>query len=184
MDILRTAIWACYAIAVVAAIWDFVSGKIPNILTLGGVLLGLSLHTAVGYVDGGSAGALRGFGASLTGIAVCSLVPLVSYGRKEMGGGDVKLFAAIGALCGPGIGFDAEGFAFAILFAVIFPWRIVRSGAFWDRVRNAAIGLGNIFRPTKNRLPYLTVRKLPPVVLGPAILAGLSVALVRHGIWP
>ncbi|WP_394836795.1 A24 family peptidase [Pendulispora rubella] len=184
MDIVRTAIWVCYAIAVVAAVWDFFSGRIPNVLTLGGVVVGLALHTAVGYVDGGFHGALRGFGASLTGVAICAAVPLFSYSRREMGGGDVKLLAAIGALCGPRIGFDAEGFAFAILFLVIFPWRVVRSGAFWDRLGNLKIGLGNIFRRRQKQLPYLTVRKLPPVVLGPAILAGLSVAIVRHGIWP
>ena len=184
MDVGRTAIWTCFAIALLAAIWDFASRRIPNLLTLGGIVLGLAMHMALGYVDRGMSGCIRGLGASLAGIAVCGIVPLVSYARKEMGGGDVKLFAAIGALCGPVLGFDAEGFAFAILFAIVFPWRVIRSGAFRDRLHNAGTWVTNVFRQRERRHPYLTVGKLPPVVLGPAIFAGLSIALVRHGIWP
>ncbi|WP_394822989.1 prepilin peptidase [Pendulispora albinea] len=184
MDVGSTAIWICLAIASAAAIWDFISRKIPNFLTLGGVVLGLVLHAAVGYVDNGIAGSIRGLGASLAGIAVCSIIPVVSYARNEMGGGDVKLLAAIGALCGPVFGFFAEGFAFAILFAVVLPWRIIWSGAFHDRLGNFFTWLGNVFRRREDRLPYQKVRKMPPVVLGPAILAGLAVAIVHNKVWP
>src|ERR1700679_1631951 len=101
MDAGRTAMGVCLAIVALSAIWDIATRTIPNVLSLGGIVLGLALHVALGYTDAGVHGAFRGLGASLAGLAVCGIFPLISFARKEMGGGDVKIFGAIGALCGP-----------------------------------------------------------------------------------
>src|SRR5215472_2205812 len=182
MDAGRTAVWVCLATVALAAIWDVAYRKIPNLLTLGGVALGMALHAGVGYADGGFGGASRGMGRALAGLAVCSILPVLSFARHEMGGGDVKLLAAVGALCGPVLGFDVEGFTFAILIAFVLPWRLWRHGAVGATLHNARTALANAFRPKELRTAYATV-KLPPVIMAPSILAGFFVAMARHGMW-
>lgn len=145
--VLRTAAFACLALVFVAMLYDWRTRKIPNFLTLGGVALGLALH--------GATGGIRGAGFALLGAALCAALPLVQFARGEMGGGDVKLFAAVGALAGASVGFDAEAFTFAVAFFVLWPYRLYRAG--W-RMANVA-----------------------PVILGPAIFVGLLLSLARHG---
>src|SRR6185503_12554073 len=50
----------------------------------------------------------------------CALLPAGLYMRNAIGGGDVKLFAAVGALCHPLLGLRAElySFAFGGLYAL------------------------------------------------------------------
>ncbi len=78
----------------VACAYDLRTRRIPNILTLGAAALALAFH-AIG-------GGLGGFGTSVAGWLVggALLVPLFWLGG--MGGGDVKLLAALGAWVGPG----------------------------------------------------------------------------------
>jgi len=81
------------AVAVVAAITDIRKGKVYNWLTAPAVVLGLGLTFALS--------GLAGLGLSLFGIAVGLAVwflqPLIG---KPLGGGDVKLLIAVGALTG------------------------------------------------------------------------------------
>lgn len=81
------------AVAVVAAITDIRKGKVYNWLTAPAVVLGLGLAFALS--------GLAGLGLSLFGIAVGLAVwflqPLIG---KPLGGGDVKLLIAVGALTG------------------------------------------------------------------------------------
>lgn len=81
-------------LAVAAAI-DWRTYRIPNVLTFGGMALGLTLST----LDVGSAPSsslLSGIGGLL--LAAGSLLPL--YGFRVLGAGDVKLMAAVGAFVG------------------------------------------------------------------------------------
>ena len=82
------------AITVVAIYTDIRWGKIFNVLTVPVVVVGLVLN----FVWGGSAGLVR----SAEGIGLGLALFLVSalFGRL-LGGGDVKLLMAIGALQGP-----------------------------------------------------------------------------------
>lgn len=178
-----TAIATCAALVIAAAICDIASRHIPNWLTLGALLLGLGLHTAVGIVDGGFAGAARGAAQSAAGVLVCGLVPVISFARNQMGGGDVKLFAAIGALCGPALGFDVEAFTFLVLMGAVLPWRLVRNGALAASFKNGATMVRNAFLPADRRLPYAEV-KLPPVIMAPAVVVGLAIALLTRGMVP
>lgn len=75
------------------AVWkDLQSNKIPNWLTLPSIVIGLALC----YFDNG----LIGLKLSAIGLGVGFVVFLIPFALGGMGGGDVKLMAAVGALIG------------------------------------------------------------------------------------
>ena len=88
----RTAV--LIALLVIAAVIDYRSYRIPNWLTLGGILFALIYRTlqertiASGFIDS--------FGGMLTGFGL--MLPLYLF--KAMGAGDVKLMAMVGAFLG------------------------------------------------------------------------------------
>ena len=84
---------ALLAVAVVAGTWDLRRGRIPNAVTYSAAAAGLLISA----IESGAAGLAAGvLGA---GAALAVGLPLFLWGG--MGGGDVKLFAAVGALAGP-----------------------------------------------------------------------------------
>lgn len=85
---------AAIVLAIVAAIWDLKSRRIPNVLTFGAALAAIVAH---GSVEG-----LSGAGWSAAGwlVGVAFFLPFFALGG--MGAGDVKLLAALGAWLGPG----------------------------------------------------------------------------------
>lgn len=72
--------------------FDLTKKKIPNFLTFPAMLLGFIVYT----VSGG----LQGFVFSFTGFLVGMLVFIIPFMLGGMGGGDVKLMGAVGALKG------------------------------------------------------------------------------------
>jgi prepilin peptidase CpaA len=88
------------ALTAAAALTDTRSGLIPNWLTLPT----LALAPLARLAAGGTSGAIDG----LAGGLACGLVPLAMFGMRAMGGGDVKLFAALGALCGASLGLELQ----------------------------------------------------------------------------
>lgn len=85
---------------------DVTKQKIPNVLNVCGVLVGLVYH---GFRDGGS-----GLLFSLLGATVGFLALLLLYVLKALEAGDVKLFAAIGALTG------VEFTLYSLLYAIVY----------------------------------------------------------------
>jgi prepilin peptidase CpaA len=83
---------AFVALLVTAAVSDLRERRIPNWLTVGGVLTALALRAP----DGGSALLAGALGAML---ALIVSVPFFSLGA--LGGGDTKLLLAVGAFMGP-----------------------------------------------------------------------------------
>jgi prepilin peptidase CpaA len=81
------------ALVSIAAGYDVRYGRIPNWLTAAGVILGLLLNTILDSVWNGLKFSLAGFILALS-------VYFILYVVRAMGGGDVKLMAAIGALMG------------------------------------------------------------------------------------
>jgi len=80
-------------IVLLAGVYDARYRKIPNWLSLSGLILGLGINTLLsGW--GGLGDAALGFG-----LAMLVYTPL--YLIRGMGAGDVKLMAAIGAIVGP-----------------------------------------------------------------------------------
>jgi prepilin peptidase CpaA len=86
-------VWSLAAVTAIAAASDLHSRTIPNWLVVAGLILGFGLNT---YLRGwpGLWSALLGFG-----LALALYIPL--YMLRAMGGGDVKLMAAVGSLAGP-----------------------------------------------------------------------------------
>jgi prepilin peptidase CpaA len=80
-------------IGVVACVFDVRTRRIPNLLTFGAAIAGLCFHA---FVSGASGAILAGSGW-LVGLLI--LIPYFLAGG--MGGGDVKLLAALGAWLGP-----------------------------------------------------------------------------------
>jgi prepilin peptidase CpaA len=176
-----TALWACLGIALFSALLDIKWRRIPNLLTIGGIVLGISIHAAVGYADGGAAGVFRGAIRAVIGMTACAALPIVSFIRREMGGGDVKLFAAIGALLGPLMGLTVEGFTFVLTIAFVLPCRVVQSGAAKVILENIHIAIANLRRRRSGTdpLPYVPAKKLPPVIMGPTILAAFLIVVAQ-----
>lgn len=83
---------AATACAVIGAIHDLRSRRIPNPLTGSCILIGLSLH----FILGG----FSGLGHSLLGGVLAGAAFLLLFVVGGMGGGDVKLMTAVGCLSG------------------------------------------------------------------------------------
>lgn len=81
------------ALVMTAALFDLRSRRIPNWLSLSGVLAGIALNTFLFE--------LAGFEKALAGMATAFGVYFVLYLARAMGAGDVKLMAAVGAFVGP-----------------------------------------------------------------------------------
>ena len=82
------------ALVLTAAVWDLKSRRIPNWLSLAGIIFGISLNS---FLYG-----LTGFKESLEGMATGFGIYFVLYLVRAMGAGDVKLMAAVGSFVGPG----------------------------------------------------------------------------------
>lgn len=81
------------ALAAAAAFTDWRTGLIPNRLTVPP----LALAPVIYFFLGGVPAAV----ASVLGAVLCGAVPYVLFRRDAIGGGDVKLLAALGAFLGP-----------------------------------------------------------------------------------
>ena len=93
MTDLQTPFIMLTIILVLATYTDIVAHRIPNILSLGGALIGISMHSSFNGFDG--------FLFSLGGLAVGLVLFLPFYMLRGMGAGDVKLMAAVGSFVGP-----------------------------------------------------------------------------------
>jgi prepilin peptidase CpaA len=84
-------------VGVVACVTDLRHRRIPNVLTFGAAGLALLFHGVVGGVSG--------LQSAVIGWLVGTALFLPFFLLRGMGGGDVKLMAALGAWLGPGDAF-------------------------------------------------------------------------------
>jgi prepilin peptidase CpaA len=165
-------------VSAIAAAFDWRTGHIPNWVTLAPLGLAPLAHVGV-FVANGRAGEALSQGAfSVLGAAVCAIVPLALYRAGGLGGGDVKLLAAIGALCRPLLGIEAQfyGFIAAALFA---PARLAYEGKLLKVMANTLALVANPFLP-KARRREITPEMLTWQGLGPAIFVGMSFTALMH----
>jgi len=165
-------------IALVAAWTDFRTGHISNRLTVGALVLAVAGHFARGVFASGVGAGFREAAFALGGGLVCALVPAFMYLRGGMGGGDVKLFAAIGAALHPLVGLEAEMYAF-VAAAVIAPAQLAWQGTLMRTLLNTATVIANPFR-TKNKKREIPTEMRAWFRLGPAIFVGTAATLVVH----
>ncbi|MCB5189652.1 A24 family peptidase [Methylobacillus arboreus] len=85
------SLWALYVV-----FFDLTHRKIPNFFSFGAIGLGLAYMSITGqvYYYG------QPISSAFWGLAVAFLLTIPGYATKTLGGGDVKLLAAIAVLCG------------------------------------------------------------------------------------
>lgn len=140
--------------------------RIPNKLTVPAILLGILVQTGFGGLAGGASS------LAATGIAIGLLA--VPFALGWLGGGDVKLFAAIGAMKGP-------EFLFATcVLTALFGGLFAAVSLF--RARSLRLAMTHLFLswyvPVTEEMRVLSQRRLP---YAPAIALGTFGALLLQG---
>ncbi len=166
------------AVSATAAWYDWRTGHIPNWLTFGAFGVGLALHGGYAMVAAGPKGAAMAAGYSVLGAFVCALVPLLLYRLEAIGGGDVKLLAALGAILRPMLGIEAELYGF-LAVAVIMPAYLAYEGKLGAVLSNTMAIVKNPFLP-KSRRKQVPQEMLTSVRFGPGIFAGTCCAAAMH----
>ncbi len=134
---MRTTTWILtLLLTFLAAGCDWRSRKIPNWLTIPGLVAGLTLHIIIG----GWHGAL--FALEGAGLALVLLLPLVLL--RGLGAGDWKLMGAVGAFLGP-ILFLCVLFASILAAGLMAVVQMVRAGRVAETFRNMGILIKGIF---------------------------------------
>lgn len=165
-------------IASLAAYTDVRRGLIPNALTVGGMLAGTVGHLTYGwYLEGWRAG-LAALATSAAGALLAAVVPALLFLKGSLGGGDVKLFAALGACCQPLLGIEVQLYSF-ILAAAFAPARLAYEGRLFHVIGQTCLALCQRVWPRGPR------RELPSETrywmrLGPAVLGGVLITLLEH----
>ena len=175
-------------VSLVATVIDWRSGIIPNWLTFPSVLLPPLVH---GAAYGLSDGIHRGLVPSIMGIFICGLPSVFLFNKTHrtadggeenvMGGGDVKLFAGLGALLGPILGLVSVAYIL-VAAAFIGVGIAATKGQLWQLIKNVGTIFANIFRPQAKKKEVLADEMLM-MRLGPAIFPGAAAAIFFED-WP
>ena len=176
---MRGFLIAAIIVAAIAAFWDFKKGVIPNWVTLPPLLIAPVAHFVHAMATGATReAALIEGGSSLFGALFAALVPFVLYRQSAIGGGDLKAFAALGAICKISVGIELEMYAF-ILATLIAPARLAYQGKLLQTLKNAGtIGL-NFFRQKEKKQP-VDAEALSWFRLGPLMFVGTLLAAFLH----
>jgi prepilin peptidase CpaA len=129
------------AVVLGAAVYDVRYRRIPNWLSVAGVLIGLALNT---FLYQGWPG-LR---FALTGMAAGFGAYFVLYALRAMGAGDVKLMAAVGALVG-----WKDWFGIFVITAIIGGVMALILVAMRGRVKKTLWNVGFILNEMKSGRP-------------------------------
>ena len=163
----------------IAAYTDLRRGEIPNWLTASAFGAGVVASAGVAVHAGlGSRGALFAVLFALVGGLACAVLPFILWLKGVMGGGDVKLFVALGALCHPSLGLDIELSSFLAGTLLVFV-QLAYRGILFSMMKRVGIVLVNLFLP-KGKKRSLGEHGLTWFRFAPAILlATLWIAVTR-----
>ena len=133
------------------AVVDLRTRRIPNALTGAALITGLSIN----FILFGLTGLLN----SLSGLVILTAVLFTPFALGGIGGGDVKMMAAVGALLGPRLGL-ASLCAGVIIGGVVMAAHLLRYGQLLvtlARIKNmlvAAIGKAILYSSPSWHLPH------------------------------
>ena len=165
------ALLAIFALLSASAFYELKENRIPNAITLPAVGLGFLL----GYAPGGIT-----LGASVGGFLIGFFFLFVFYMFGGMGGGDVKLMGAIGALLGhPGI------YVTIVYTAVIGGFMaiavLIWNKNFWHGLMQSFAMLIRRKKPEKESTEEAE-EKMGTVPYGVAIILGTLLTLFLRGV--
>ncbi|HNS99982.1 MAG TPA: A24 family peptidase [Polyangiaceae bacterium] len=169
---------AAVVVTAIAAWTDFKKGIIPNWLSLGALVIAPILHGVLGGAYQGVRGVFEGAIFSLLGALACGAVPMLLYAVGGGRGGDVKLLAAVGALCRPVIGIEAVFYGFLVA-AIYAQARLAYEGKLLQTLGNTAFLAINPFLP-KARRRKLTKESMTWTRLGPSVFVGTAIAVLLN----
>ncbi len=170
---------AATLVAALAAWFDSRTGEMPNWLTLGALLAAPVAHGVTAAVAAHALEpAVQAAGFSVLGAVVCAAVPLALYRASAIGGGDVKLFAALGALLRTLVGVEAQFYA-CIAACVLAFGRLAYEGKLFRVLGNTVMLAVNPFLP-KDRRREITPDMMTWARFGPAIFVGTAAAALLH----
>jgi prepilin peptidase CpaA len=162
-----------------AAVLDWRSGEIPNWLTFGSFCLAPLLHYVVSFrANGDKSAAMTEAGLCILGALVCVAVPLILYRQNAIGGGDLKLFGALGAIGQVSLGLEIELYGF-LSMAFLAPAMLAYQGKLIATIKNSFYLLLNAFLPVSKR-KSVESEAMSWFRLGPAILFGAVLTAVTH----
>lgn len=161
---LATALWA--------AVTDARTGRIPNWLTATSFALALG---ARGVWGGGPA-----LLDALLAVVLVSLPCAWLFLRRALGGGDLKLFAALAAALGPGLGLRAQLLSFLLVSGYAL-FVAVWDGRAWALLRLSGAATLHLFAPQRFARPAPVEGLRSQLRMGPFI--GLACLLVALEAW-
>lgn len=130
MPALESTTTTCLLAILAAAAWfDATERRVPNVLTVGGLLLALTL---------GASGGWSGLGAALTGAVIAFAISLPLFLAGGLGGGDVKLLTATGSFLGPAE-LPTALVAIALVGGAMAAIEVIRQGAVRRTLTNLAL---------------------------------------------
>ena len=160
---------AFFSLLGLAAWRDVRTRRIPNVLTVSGVMIALALRSFVGsaaVIDG-----LQGIG-----VALLLVIPLMALGG--FGGGDAKLLLAVGAFMGPQSFLIALSLT-ALIGCVMALWEAWRSGRLYELTANtASLGLHLVTFGRRGRRRTLATEQATALPYGVAIAMGSALGWV------
>lgn len=165
-----------FGFMLLATVTDVQSQKIYNWTTYPGILIALGLAIA-GTVTGRPEVSLVGIDQSLLGILITGGVMVVCFVLFQIGGGDVKLLAMVGAFLGPAAGIETVLWTFVLGGAtamIILIWRLgavtLMKRAYQQLMNKLSIGKFGPLTEAENRQ-----LKMPLYLAPSAFLAVLMV---------
>jgi prepilin peptidase CpaA len=167
------------AVAAMGALLDWRQGQIPNWLTLPALAVAPLVHVARFSLAKATLEASLYEGAySIGGAVLSAVVPLLLFRQSAIGGGDVKLLIALGALLQPVLGVEAQMYGF-FAGAILAPARLAYEGKLLATIKNAFEIGANFFLP-KARQRTINATTLSWFRLGPAIFLGVALTVYLH----
>jgi prepilin peptidase CpaA len=155
---------------------DLRTRRIPNALTGGAMVLGACFNASyLGY---------RGLASSLMGVTVPMAALLVPFALGGIGGGDVKMMGAIGALLGPRLALSGLA-AGMILGGVIMMVHLARLGRLGEKLR-ATVDIFSAAAATGSLAPLRVSASQPEAITLPySVPLGLGTLAViaASGVW-